>query len=105
MLVDGDRDCGKLDEGKLMGHWEAKERKIDQEMEAYRAMHVKLKQRFLGKYVAIHDGELVDHDADRRALFQRVRQKYGSAAVLITPVEEKAEREFLMLSPRFERGV
>jgi hypothetical protein len=85
--------------------WEAKERKIDREMEAYRAMHAELKQRFLGKYVAIHDGKLVDHDADRRTLSRRVRQKYGSAAVLITPVEEEPEREFLMLSPQFERGV
>lgn len=84
--------------------WEAKERKIEREMEAYRTMHAGLKQRFLGKYVAIHNGELVDHDADRRALSQRVRQKYGNAAVLITPVEDKPEREFLILSPRFERG-
>lgn len=84
--------------------WEAKERKIDREMEAYRTMHAELKQRFLGKYVAIHNGELVDHDADRRALSRRVRQKYGSVAVLITPVADEPEREFLMLSPRFERG-
>lgn len=84
--------------------WEAKERKIDREMEAYRAMHAELKQRFLGEYVAIHNGELVDHDADRRALSRRVRQKYENVAVLITPVEEEPEREFLMLSPRFERG-
>ena len=85
--------------------WEAKERKIDREMEAYRTSHGELKQRFLGEYVAIHHGELVDHDADRRALSRRVRQKYGSAAVLIAPVEEEPEREFLMRSPRFERGV
>ena len=84
--------------------WEAKERKIDREMEAYRAMHAELKQRFLGEYVAIHNGELVDHDAGRRALSRRVRQKYENVAVLITPVEEEPEREFLMLSPRFERG-
>ena len=84
--------------------WEAKERKIDREMEAYRAMHAELKQRFLGECVAIHNGELVDHDADRRALSRRVRQKYENVAVLITPVEEEPEREFLMLSPRFERG-
>jgi len=68
-------------------------------MEAYRTMHAELKQRFLGEYVAIHNGELVDHDADRRALSRRVRQKYRSVAVLITPVEEKPEREFLMQSP------
>jgi len=85
--------------------WEVKERKIDREMEAYRTMHAELKRRFLGQYVAIHNGELVDHDADRHALSRRVRREYGSVAVLITPVEEKPEREFLMLSPRFERGV
>lgn len=84
--------------------WEAKERKIDREMEAYSAMHTELKQRFLGEYVAVHNGELVDHDTDRRALSRRVRQKYKSVAVLITPVKEEPEREFLMLSPRFERG-
>ncbi len=84
--------------------WEAKERKIDREMRAYRAMHAELKQRFLGKYVAIHNGELVDYDADRHALSRRVRQKYGNAAVLITPVEEQPEREFSIVSPRFERG-
>ena len=84
--------------------WEAKERKIDREMEAYRAMHAELKQRFLGEYVAIHNGELVDHDADRRALSRRVRQKYENVAVLITPVEEEPERELLLQSPRFERG-
>jgi len=84
--------------------WEVRERKIDREMEAYRAMHAELKRRFLGEYVAIHNGKLIDHDTDRRALSRRVRQKYGNVAVLITPVEDKPERELLMLSPRFERG-
>jgi len=100
------REMGELVNEALCRYlWEAKERKIDREMEAYRAMHAQLKQRFLGEYVAVHNGELVDHDADRRALSRRVRQEYGGAAVLITPVEEKPEREFLILSPRFERGV
>lgn len=84
--------------------WTAKERKIDQEMEAYRAMHAELKRRFLGQYVAVHDGKLVDHDTDRGALSRRVRQEYGNVAVLITPVEEEPEREFTILSPRLERG-
>ncbi len=85
--------------------WQAKERKIDQEMEAYRAMHAELKQKFLGQYVAIHDGQLVDYDSDRQALSRRVRREYGSTAVLITPVEDAPEREFLVLTPRFRWGV
>ncbi len=47
----------------------------------------------------------MDHDADRRALSRRVRQKYGGVAVLITPVEEKPEREFLMQSPLDKHGL
>ncbi len=85
--------------------WQARERKIDREMEGYRAMHAELKQQFLGHYVAIHNGELVDHDSDRRALSRRVRQEYGSIAVLITPVEDTPEREFLVLTPRFRWDV
>ncbi len=84
--------------------WQARERKIDREMEAYRAMHVELKQKFLGRYVAIHDGQVVDHDSDRRALSKRVRREYGNTAVLITPVEDTPEREFLVLTPRFGWG-
>jgi len=101
-----DKDVGELVNEALRKYlWEAKERKIDQEIEAYRSMHAELKGRFLGQYVAIHNGELVDHDIDRQMLSRRVRQKFGSAAVLITPVEKEPEREFSMLSPRLQRGV
>lgn len=83
--------------------WEANERKIEQETEAFRSMHDELKQHFLGEYVAIHQGKLVDHDVDRRALSRRVRREYPNGGVLITPVEDEPERVFLMLTPRFER--
>jgi hypothetical protein len=84
--------------------WEARECQIDREMEAYRAMHTELKQRYLGQYVAIHNGEVVGNSADRLVLSQMIRQEYGHTAVFITLVEEKPEREFVMHSPRFERG-
>ena len=84
--------------------WEAKERQIDREMEVYRALHAELKPRYLGQYVAIHNGKMVGHNADRQTLSQQVRRKYGSAAVLITRVEEAPEREFVVRNPRFERG-
>ena len=85
--------------------WEARERQMDRELEAYRALHADLKQRCLGRYVAIHNGAMADSDADRAALSRRVRRKFGNAAVLITRVEAEPEREFMLRSPRFERGV
>jgi hypothetical protein len=84
--------------------WESRERQIDREMQAYRALHLELKQHYLGEYVAIYNGKLVDHDVDRRTLSQRVHQRYADAVVLITPVEPQPDREFLLTSPRFERG-
>ena len=84
--------------------WEARERQMDRELEAYRAMHADLKQRYLGRYVAIQNGTVVDTDADRVALSKRVRQKLGNTVVLILRVEQAAEREFMLRSPHFERG-
>ena len=60
------------------------------QLQTYRIMHTDLKRRFLGQYVAIHDGELVDYDPDRLALLRRVRRKYGRQ-VLITLVKDDAE--------------
>ena len=65
-------------------------------------MHGELKERLPGEYVAIHNGELVDHDDDRHVLSSRVCQVHGNAAVLIIPDGDEPEGEFLMLSPRFE---
>ncbi len=85
--------------------WEARERQMDRELEAYRTMHADLKSSYLGQYVAVHAGALVDSDADRSALSRRVRRKFGNAAVLIARVEAEPEREFMLRSPRLERGM
>jgi len=84
--------------------WEARERQMDREMEAFRAMHAELKQRYLGQFIAMQNGTVVDSDADRVALSRRVRQTHGNAVVLITQVEQEPEREWMMRSPRLERG-
>jgi hypothetical protein len=40
----------------------------------------------------MHNGEVVDHDMDVTVLRQRVRQRLGRKPVMITMVEEDAER-------------
>ncbi len=45
-------------------------------MKAYIAMHPMLKERHLGKYVAVYQGELIDHDEDPVALLSRIDEKY-----------------------------
>jgi glutamyl-tRNA reductase len=71
--------------------WELSRRKIAEESKAYRRQHADLKTRYLGQYIAMLKGEVVDHDADFQALWQRVRQRFGRTPVLITQVREEPE--------------
>lgn len=58
---------------------------------------------YAGEYVAVLKGQVVDHDTDQRALAIRIRRQYPNTPVLITEAEARRSREFLILSPRFER--
>ncbi len=71
--------------------WELDRRKIAEESKAYRRQHAGLKARYLGRYIAMHQGEVVDNDVDFPALWQRVRQRFGRMPVMITRVEEEPE--------------
>ena len=78
--------------------------KIKAEVEAFRSMHDKLVKEYLGQYVAIHNGQVVDHDEDFQPLHSRIRQRFGRQPVLLRRVEAEPERVLVFRSPRFERG-
>jgi predicted transcriptional regulator len=44
--------------------------KIKAEAAAFRTLHSELVKQYLGRYVAIHDGHVVDHDEDFQELNQ-----------------------------------
>jgi DNA-damage-inducible protein J len=67
---------------------------------AYKAMHPQLVQQYLGQYVAICNGQLVDADCDPVALLQRVREKYPNQIVLRRQVERLPEQELRMRHPK-----
>ena len=77
---------------------------IKAEAEAFRSMHAKLAEKYLGQYVAIHGGKVVDNDEDFQALHGRIRQRFGRQPVLLRQVEIEAERVLTFRSPRLERG-
>ncbi len=67
--------------------------KINQEIAVYEKLHAQLWTTMPGEWVAIHSGELVDHDVDQVALHRRIRARLPRIAVLLrqvksTPVEE-----------------
>lgn len=83
---------------------EARREIIRAEFESYQAMHAELKAKYLGQHVAIHNGQLVDHDVDSTALVKRIHQQYGRNPILVTQVHEQPVREFVIRSPRLVRS-
>lgn len=76
------------------------EDKIRTEAAWWRALPQAERHRYGGEFVAIHEGNVVDHDPDRRQLYLRVRQKWGTTPILITSAEASAPREYRIHSPR-----
>jgi hypothetical protein len=74
------------------------------EVEAYKAMHSHLVQQYLGQYVAIYQGQVVDHDVDAIALLKRVKKHYPTQIVLRRKVEKQPEPVLQFRSPRFIRA-
>lgn len=73
---------------------------IEQEQRAYEAQHRQLLEAYPGQYVAMINGRVIDHDADRAALGRRVRARYGNAPVLITPVRQETRQTIVIRRPR-----
>ena len=73
--------------------------KIRAEGDAFRKMHAVLLQQYEGKYVAIHNGQVVDHDDTAGELSRRVRARFGKTPVLIQQVTDKPRHTLNVRSP------
>lgn len=78
--------------------------KIEAETDAFNAQYEKLRKNYSGYYVAIHQGEVIDHDLDLRTLHLRVYEQVGHTPVLLKQVTNESERELTFRSPRLERN-
>lgn len=70
------------------------------EMERFRAHHSELHQQYAGSFVALRDGQVLDHDADGGTLYARLRRQYGDLPILIVEVTDQPEQVFTRLSKR-----
>lgn len=70
------------------------------EAAAFRRLHPTLIHEFAGRYVAILDGGVVDHDPDPVALLVRVRKNYPNRTVLRRKVDQMPEVILHFRSPR-----
>lgn len=75
--------------------------KMRAESTAFVELHPELVTKYLGDYVAIHNSEVVDHDADARTLHLRIRKQFGRTPVLLRQVTKEAEQQDLIFrSPK-----
>ena len=72
------------------------------EQAAFERMKPELLETHKGKYVAVHNGELVDSDEDENALADRVYGKFGYRTILMTEVTE-IPRVYHVNSPKLVR--
>jgi hypothetical protein len=76
---------------------------IGTEQASWYALPEARRERYNNQFVAIKNGQVVDHDADQRALYLRVRRHFGSAPVAILWAGWSEPPLFDIRSPRLER--
>lgn len=69
---------------------------VAREREAFLALHPTLLLQYPNEYVAIHHGQLVDHDEDGLALTLRVYQRFPDEFVWIAPLKANALEEWVI---------
>jgi hypothetical protein len=80
------------------------DQKLKAEVQAFEGMHPQLVKKYLGQFVAVHEGQVVDADADFEALFLRLQESLGDVPVLIRPVSVEPTLELRAPSPRLEHS-
>ncbi len=78
--------------------------KIQAETLAFEEQRDTLLTQYGGEYVAFHEGKVIDHDTDLRALHLRVFAQLGHTPVLLKKVTDESEPELVVRSPRYIRG-
>lgn len=61
------------------------------------------RSQYAGSYVALHNKDVVDHDVDRRALYLRIRERFGNEPIPIIPAEQSSLPEYVIRSPKLVR--
>lgn len=78
--------------------------KIKHEAVVFRQRHAEFVHIYLGQYIALHFGEVVDHDKDFQQIHYRIRQRFGRQAILIRKVTPSPERVLTIRTPYLERS-
>lgn len=85
------------------GYHDPRQPLMEKEVAAFEKLHTTLVERYLGEYVAIHQGQVIDHDNNQIALVDRVECTYPNTVVLIRQVQQQLPPPLIIRSPRLVR--
>ncbi|MCL4871866.1 MAG: hypothetical protein KJ063_23145 [Anaerolineae bacterium] len=74
---------------------------VEREKAAYIRLFPQLHKQYYGHYVAVHQGQLVDHDIDYGTLVERIEERYPDVFVWLTQVEDEPIGTMTIRSPYF----
>jgi hypothetical protein len=77
--------------------------KVTQEQVAFEKMKPELLKQYRGRYVAVHNGEVVESAADLRSLRSKVFAHFGFTPMLHKLVTDEPDRVIVARSPKVER--
>jgi hypothetical protein len=76
---------------------------LAKEQAAWYALSAEERAPYRGEYVAIYQGQVVDHDPDQRALYIRVHKRYGRVPIPILNADWEQPPTYVIRHPRLER--
>ena len=77
---------------------------FENEREAFWSQYPELLKQYVGQYVAVYQGKMIDHDEDKRRLIQRVYENLGYVPVYIQRVSPEGRPRYRLSSPRVKRA-
>jgi len=84
-------------------HVNPKRSLMQQQVAAFNAMRETLLAQFAGEFIALKEGQVVDHDADQLALAERVGKQHATEVVLIKQVLPDSPSVLHYRSPRMSK--
>lgn len=74
---------------------------MEQEVDAFAKLHAELWEKYPQQFVAIYQGQVVDHDDDEWALLTRLELSHPDDIVLVRQVQPELPGDLIFHSPRF----
>ena len=69
--------------------------KLVQEQIHFERQHSQLLLQFEGEYIAMHNGQVIDHDKNLRDLHLRVAEQHGRTPILLKQVTESMDMHLI----------